>query len=166
MSHGTASHSSFSVPQNRRFSIKGERTGPPSPLAGMKETQAPQHLRDYVQEMVEVGVQLATMLDHMYRFQLQNPDSNPTPPPEVLRDLVAKTLGRHFRTSKKEVQRATNLLRLSSRTIADEIFLFVPDEPDEWDGDEIELSDFQEELELEEEVPDPFGRQSNGDRLH
>ena len=99
----------------------------------MNETPAPQHLRDYVEEMVEIGVQLATMLDHMYRFQLQNPRSSGEPPPEVLRELVAETLQRRFRTSKKEIQRATTLLRLSSRTIADELILIEPGAPGDAD---------------------------------
>lgn len=108
----------------------------------MSEKPAPQHLRDYVQEMVEVGVQLNQMLEHMYRFQATNPDSSGSPPPEVLRDLVATTLQRSFRTSKREVERATNLLRLASTTIAKKFLLVDPewaesvrngDVNDDWD---------------------------------
>ena len=39
---------------------------------------------------------------------------------------MAKTLQRRFRTSKREIQRTTNLLRLTSRTIADELVLVEP----------------------------------------
>ncbi len=124
----------------------------------MKETQAPQHLRDYVQEMVEVGVQLSTMLGHMYRFQATNEHSSGGPPPEILRDLVAKTLQRRFRASKRDVQRATDLLRLSGRTIADELVLVEPGAFDEeWDEDDEELDD---ELDWDEPLD------SNGTRLH
>jgi len=114
----------------------------------MNDKPAPQHLRNYVQEMVEVGVQLTQMLEHMYRFQATNPDSSGNPPPEVLRDLVAATLQRSFRTSKREVERATNLLRLASTTIAEEFLLVDPEwaesvrngeAEDDWD----DLSDLE-----------------------
>jgi hypothetical protein len=134
----------------------------------MNDKPAPQYLREYVEEMVEVGVQLATMLDHMYRTQLLTPGASEAPPPEVLRDLVAKTLQHRFRTSKREIQRATTLLRLSSRTIADEIILVEPGAFDD---------ELQEELDLAIELPDlygpngefplePDGDASNGNHLH
>ena len=90
--------------------------------------------------MVEVGVQLTTMLEHMYRFRLQNPGASEAAPPEVLRELVAKTLQRRFRTSKKEIQRATTLLRLSSRTIADELILVEPGAFDDLGEDDSRTS--------------------------
>lgn len=105
----------------------------------MNETSAPQHIRDFVQGMVEVGVQLSTMLEHMYHFQATNADANGTPPPEVLRDLVAKTLQSRFRASRRDIQRSTHLLRLSSRTIADELVLVDPDTLHDWDDDELEV---------------------------
>ncbi len=125
----------------------------------MNETQAPQHIRDLVQEMVEVGVQLTTMLDHMYRFQLQDADSSHEPPPEILRDLVARTLQRRFRTSKREIQRATDILRLIGKTIADELILVEPGafddlEEDDFDGEPLG------DLALDE-PPD-----QNGNRFH
>ena len=44
----------------------------------------------FVEELVECGVQLARMLDHMYLHE--SPDPDIPPPPDVLRDLVAKTI--------------------------------------------------------------------------
>ena len=121
----------------------------------MNETQAPQHFRDYVQEMVEVGVQLSTMLDHMYRSQLRNAGSSGQPPPEVLRDVVAKTLQRRFRTSKREIQRATDLLRLTGKTIAEELVLVEPGAFDDLDDD-------FDDLDLDFEAP----LDENGTHLH
>jgi hypothetical protein len=147
----------------------------------MNEPPAPQHLRVFVQEMVEVSVQLSAMLDHMHRFQALNPDSPGTPPPEVLRDLVAKTLQRTFRASKRDVQRATGLLRLTSRTIADDLVLVDPRALRDWEEDDDPLDDDlcdcafdpdEDLLELDPgmnvEPPDPYGSgpDPNGHKLY
>lgn len=84
----------------------------------------PEHIKRYVEELVECGVQLASILEHMYRFP--NPDPDVPPPPEVLRDLLAATLVPAFRGQRAEVRRTTSLLRRTSKTIEREIFLVAP----------------------------------------
>ena len=92
-----------------------------------------------------MGVQLATMLDLMYRFQAANADSLGEPPPEVPRDLVAKTLGHCFRASKFDVQRATDLILAEPEAF-----------DDEWDDDEEQAGELDWDEPLEQ----------NGMRLH
>lgn len=84
----------------------------------------PEHITRYVEELVECGVQLTTILDHMYRHE--NPDPEIPPPPDVLRELIASTLAPALRGRRMEVQRATSLLLKTSKTIEREIFLVEP----------------------------------------
>lgn len=106
----------------------------------MNEKPAPAHLQKYVEEMVEVGVQLAQMLDHMYRYPSPHDPAKP-PPPEILRDLVAKTLEPRFGARKKEIQRATDILRRTSMTISDEIYLVEPGAFEDLTEDDFEDDD-------------------------
>ena len=124
----------------------------------------PNTCTNYVQEMVECGVQLTQMLEHMYRFRATNPDSAATRRPEVLRDLVASTFQPSFRTSKREVERATDLLRVTSTHHRRGVparrarRLRRP-----------RASDFEGELDLREELPDLYGDDdldANGSYLH
>ncbi len=104
----------------------GREPAAQSPRRGMKDNKpTPEHISRYVEELVECGVQLTTVLDHMYRHE--NPDPDVPPPPEVLRDLVAATLAPALRGRRTEVQRATSLLLKTSKTIEREIFLVEPE---------------------------------------
>jgi hypothetical protein len=116
----------------------------------MRETPPPHHLSRYVEELVECGVQLAEILDHMYRYPHSAPDA--PPPPEVLRDLVAKTLAPKLGRRKRDVHTATALLLETSETISQEIFLVNPDFEDALD-DPDDLDDFE---------PDPDFPPTNG----
>ena len=90
----------------------------------MNDTPPPEHVKRYVEELVECGVQLASILDHMYRFESADPDV--PPPPEVLRDLLAAILAPAVRGQRAEVRRTTALLRRTSKTIEREILLVAP----------------------------------------
>jgi hypothetical protein len=93
----------------------------------------PEHVSRFVEELVECGVQLTSILDHMYRHENRDPEV--PPPPEVLRDLVASTLAPALRGRRTEVQRATSLLLKTSKTIEREIFLVEPERPNGAGGD-------------------------------
>ena len=45
----------------------------------MNEKPAPRHVTRFVEELVECGVQLARMLDHMYLHESPDPDIPPPP---------------------------------------------------------------------------------------
>ncbi len=127
----------------------------------MNEKPAPAHLLKYVEEMVEVGVQLATMLDHMYRHPSPHDPAKP-PPPEILRDLVAKTLEPRFGARKREIQRATDILSRTNTTISDEIYLVEPGAFDDLTEDDFEDSGLDD---LDDDgAEDPFN--VNGSHLH
>ena len=87
----------------------------------MNDKPAPRHVTRFVEELVECGVQLARMLDHMYLHETDDPEI--PPPPEVLRDLVAKTLEPSLKRRKRDIYTATALLLETGRTIEREIFL-------------------------------------------
>lgn len=114
----------------------------------MIEKPAPRHVTRFVEELVECGVQLARMLDHMYLHESPNPDI--PPPPEVLRDLVAKTIEPDVGRRKRDLYTATGLLLETSRTIERELFLIDPgafdemDDLDELDFDDLQPSDFDD----------------------
>ena len=123
----------------------GARLRRPNPLPGMNEKPAPRHVTRFVEELVECGVQLARMLDHMYLHESPDPD---TPfPPWVLRDLVAKTIEPDVASRKRDLYTATGLLLETSKTIERELFLVDPGSLDEDDVppgafDDLEPSDF------------------------
>ena len=127
----------------------------------MNEKPAPRHVTRFVEELVECGVQLARMLDHMYLNE--SPDPDIPPPPEVLRDLVAKTIEKDVGRRKRDVYTATGLLLETSRTIERELFLVDPGAfddlaPDDFDG--------PFDTPLNEPLPDdPFAPPGEG-RLH
>lgn len=91
----------------------------------MNDKPAPRHVTRFVEELVECGVQLARMLDHMYLNESTDPDI--PRPPEVLRDLVAKTIEKDVGRRKRDVYTATGLLLETSRTIERELFLVGPE---------------------------------------
>jgi hypothetical protein len=98
----------------------------------MNEKPIPEHITRFVEELVECGVQLTSILDHMYRHE--NPDPDVPAPPLVLRDLIASTLAPGLRGRRSEVQRATSLLQKTSKTIEREIFLVNPERLNGADG--------------------------------
>jgi hypothetical protein len=113
----------------------------------MIEKPAPRHVTRFVEELVECGVQLARMLDHMYLHETSDPDI--PPPPIVLRELVAKTIEPDVKRRKRDLQAATGLLLETSRTIERELFLVEPgafDDLEPGDFDNLEPSDFDEPL--------------------
>ncbi len=114
----------------------------------MNDKPAPRHVTRFVEELVECGVQLARMLDHMYLHESDDPEI--PPPPEVLRDLVAKTLEPSLKRRKRDIYTATSLLLETGRTIEREIFLFEPgtlnDELEPGAFDDLEPSDFEDSL--------------------
>lgn len=113
----------------------------------------PRHLARYVEELVEVGVQLARILDHMYR----HPDPDAGPPPIVLRDLVTGTLAPHLARRKGELHAATSVLLKTGETIENEIFLVDPEQMDDLlCGDELD------DPQLSEEAPSWTGSYGNG----
>ena len=85
----------------------------------MNDKPAPRHVTRFVEELIECGVQLARMLDHMYLHETDDPEI--PPPPEVLRDLVAKTLEPSLKRRKRDIYTATSLLLETGRTIEREI---------------------------------------------
>ncbi len=87
----------------------------------MNEKPAPRHVTRFVEELVECGVQLARMLDHMYIHETNDPEIPPAP--EVLRDLVAKTIEPSVKRRKHDLYTATALLLETGRTIERELFL-------------------------------------------
>jgi len=114
----------------------------------MNEKPAPRHVTRFVEELIECGVQLARMLDHMYLHESPDPD---TPfPPWVLRDLVAKTIEPDVASRKRDLYAATALLLETGRTIEREIFIVDPDAlDDEFEPgafDDLEPSDFEDSL--------------------
>ena len=112
----------------------------------MIENPAPRHVTRFVEELIECGVQLARMLDHMYLHETDDPDISP--PPEVLRDLVAKTIEPSLKRRKRDLYTATALLLETGRTIERELFLVDVDglREDIESGafDDLEPSDFGE----------------------
>ncbi len=87
----------------------------------MDEQSPPTPVSRYVEELVECGVQLAAILDHMLRHQ--NPDPSVPRPPEVLRDLVAEVLAPRIGDRTDDIELATGLLTETSETIGRELFL-------------------------------------------
>jgi hypothetical protein len=112
----------------------------------MIEKPAPRHVSRFVEELMECGVQLARMLDHMYLHETDDPDI--PPPPDVLRDLVAKTVEPSLKRRKRDLYTATALLLETGRTIEREIFLIdmegLADEIESGAFDDLEPSDFGE----------------------
>jgi hypothetical protein len=111
----------------------------------MNEKPAPRHVTRFVEELVECGVQLARMLDHMYLHE--SPDPDIPPPPEVLRDLVAKIIEPNVASRKRDLHTATGLLLETGRTIERELFLVEPGGFDDLEPgafDDLEPSDFGE----------------------
>ncbi len=132
----------------------------------MNEKPAPRHVTRFVEELVECGVQLARMLDHMYLNETDDPDI--PPPPEVLRDLVAQTIEKDVGRRKRDLYTATALLLQTSRTIERELFLVDPaafdDELEPGAFDDLEPSDFEDTP--PDHLPrDPFSPPDEG-RLH
>ena len=122
----------------------------------MNEKPAPRHVTRFVEELVECGVQLARMLDHMYLHE--SPDPDIPPPPEVLRDLVAKTIEPDVSRRKRDLYTATGLLLETSRTIERELFLVDPGA-----FEDLEPSDFEDDApaDLNGQMPDdPFTGES------
>ena len=108
-----------------------------------------------MEELVECGVQLARMLDHMYLHESSDPEV--PAPPIVLRELVAKTIEPDVKRRKRDLQTATGLLLETSRTIERELFLVEPGA-----FDDLEPSDFDESC---DDLPDdPFA--PPGGRFH
>ena len=66
-------------------------------------------------------------------------DPDIPPPPEVLRDLVAKTIEPDVSRRKRDLYTATGLLLETSRTIERELFLVEPGA-----FDDLEPSDFED----------------------
>jgi hypothetical protein len=91
----------------------------------MTDKPAPEHINRFVEELVECGVQLASMLEHMYRFDTDDPER--PRPPQVLRKLVAETIAPALKGRRQDVQRATSLLLRTSKTIEREIYLVNPE---------------------------------------
>jgi hypothetical protein len=114
----------------------------------MIEKPAPRHVTRFVEELVECGVQLARMLDHMYIHE--SPDPDIPDPPIVLRELVAKTIEPDVKRRKRDLQTATGLLLETSRTIERELFLVDPgaldDEFEPGAFDDLEPSDFEDSI--------------------
>ncbi|MDQ3729890.1 MAG: hypothetical protein M3355_09920 [Actinomycetota bacterium] len=114
-----------------------------------------------MEELVECGVQLARMLDHMYLNESTDPDI--PRPPEVLRDLVAKTIEKDVGRRKRDVYTATGLLLETRRTIERELFLVDPGAFDDLAPDD---SDGPFDGGLDDQLPeDPF-LPPGGTRLH
>lgn len=99
----------------------------------MKDKPGPEHINRFVEELVECGVQLGSILDHMYRHESEFPGA--PPPPIVLRNLVAGKLAPGLKGQKKAVQKATTLLQQASETIARDIFVVEPGSFDDLDPD-------------------------------
>ena len=121
----------------------------------------------FVEELFECGVQLARMLDHMYLHE--NPDPDIPPPPEVLRDLVAKTIEPGVGRRKRDLYAATSLLLETGRTIERELFLVdveaLERDIDNGAFDDLEPSDFLQ-LDGDDRLPyDPSTAPGEG-RLH
>jgi hypothetical protein len=91
----------------------------------MTEQTTPPEVRRYVESLLDCGMQLATILDHMYRFE--NPDPDVPPPPEVLRKLLTDTLAPHLAARTTDLKRARRVLDTTAKAIEDEIFLVDPD---------------------------------------
>jgi len=91
----------------------------------MNDKPAPEHVNRYVEELVECGVQLAGILDHMYRHE--NPDPSVPRPPQVLRKLIAETLAPALKGRREDVERATSLILRTSKTLEREIYLVEPE---------------------------------------
>jgi hypothetical protein len=112
----------------------------------MIENPAPRHVTRFVEELIECGVQLTRMLDHMYLHETDDPDI--PPPPDVLRDLVAKTIEPNLKRRKRDLYTATALLLETGRTIERELFLVdVEGLREDMEGgtfDDLEPSDFGE----------------------
>ena len=123
----------------------------------MNERPAPRHVTRFVEELVECGVQLARMLDHMYLHESPDPDIPPSP--EVLRELVAKTIEPDVKRRKRDLQAATGLLLETSRTIERELFLVEPGA-----FDDLEPRDFEDPR--DDELPDDPFAPPGGRRFH
>jgi hypothetical protein len=132
----------------------------------MNEKPAPRHVTRFVEELVECGVQLTRMLDHMYLHESTDPTV--PPPPEVLCELVAKTIEKDIGRRKCDVYTATGLLLDTSRTIERELFLVDPgafaDELAEGNFDDVEPSDFDSPF--DDQLPDDSFTPPGDRRLH
>jgi hypothetical protein len=90
----------------------------------MKEKPAPKHVRRYSEELLACAMQLAEILDHMYRHESEFPDA--PPPPVVLCNLLAGTIAHDGTVPASQLKAARKALAKTSVLIERDIFLFEP----------------------------------------
>jgi len=103
--------------------LPGERSQAPRSLPVMTNRDSQTPVTAFVDALVDVGAQLATILDHMATYPSPDAEESPT---DVLRRLLGEIFEEELRCQPGELEIAADVLSTAATAIEENLFLVPP----------------------------------------